>query len=34
MSEEAYKLPKDAAAAEGKVNVQINGTWYLSLIHI
>ena len=28
MSEEAYKLPKDAAAAEGKVNVQINGTWY------
>ncbi len=21
-------LPKDAAAAEGKVNVQINGTWY------
>ena len=21
-------LPKDAAAAEGKVNVQINGKWY------
>ena len=24
MSEEASKLPKDIAAAEGKVNVQIN----------
>ena len=38
MSEEASKLPKDIAAAEGKVNVQINGTWHrfprLSLIHI
>mgnify|MGYP007037153977 CR=1 FL=1 len=22
-------LPKDAAAAEGKVNVQINGKWYI-----
>ena len=28
MSEEASKLPKDIAAAEGKVNVQINGTWH------
>lgn len=28
MSEETSKLPKDIAAAEGKVNVQINGTWY------
>ncbi len=28
MSTEQQKLPKDAAAAEGKVNVQINGTWY------
>lgn len=28
MSEESSKLPKDIAAAEGKVNVQINGTWY------
>ena len=45
MSEEASKLPKDIAAEEGKVNVQINGTWHrfprgtriadaLSLIHI
>ncbi len=29
MSEEASKLPKDIAAAEGKVNVQINGKWYM-----
>ena len=28
MSEEASKLPKDIAAEEGKVNVQINGTWH------
>ena len=28
MSEEACKLPKDIAAEEGKVNVQINGTWH------
>ncbi len=28
MSFEQPILPKDAAAAEGKVNVQINGTWY------
>ena len=28
MSTEQQILPKDAAAAEGKVNVQINGTWY------
>ncbi len=28
MSTEQQKLPKDLAAAEGKVNVQINGTWY------
>ena len=28
MSPEQPILPKDAAAAEGKVNVQINGTWY------
>ena len=28
MSPEQSILPKDAAAAEGKVNVQINGTWY------
>ena len=28
MSEEASKLPKDIAAAEGMVNVQINGTWH------
>ncbi len=29
MSEEASKLPKDIAAAEGKVNVQINGKWHM-----
>jgi len=28
MSTITTTLPKDAAAAEGKVNVQINGTWY------
>lgn len=28
MSTEPSMLPKDAAAAEGKVNVQINGKWY------
>ena len=28
MSEETNTLPKDIAAAEGKVNVQINGTWH------
>lgn len=28
MSTTPATLPKDAAAAEGKVNVQINGTWY------
>lgn len=28
MSTTPTTLPKDAAAAEGKVNVQINGTWY------
>ncbi len=28
MSTQPAKLPKDQAAAEGKVNVQINGTWY------
>lgn len=29
MSEETLKLPKDIAAEQGKVNVQINGTWYM-----
>lgn len=28
MSTQPAQLPKDAAAAEGKVNVQINGKWY------
>lgn len=28
MSSQQEQLPKDAAAAEGKVNVQINGKWY------
>ncbi|MEG2236457.1 MAG: molybdopterin-dependent oxidoreductase [Akkermansia sp.] len=28
MSEDTQTLPKDIAAAQGKVNVQINGTWY------
>ncbi|MCH5284250.1 MAG: molybdopterin-dependent oxidoreductase [Akkermansiaceae bacterium] len=28
MSSEPESLPKDQAAAEGKVNVQINGKWY------
>lgn len=29
MSEETPKLPKDIAAEQGKVNVQINGKWYM-----
>lgn len=29
MSEETSKLPKDTAAEQGKVNVQVNGTWYM-----
>ena len=28
MSNTPVTLPKDEAAAEGKVNVQINGKWY------
>ncbi len=29
MSEETNKLPKDIAAEQGKVNVQINGIWHM-----